>query len=396
VASAPRVEEIPFADFQARLRLEERRIPIEGTLEPTFRCNLNCVHCYVNQPAGSRAARRRELPAARILTLIDEMAEAGCLNLLLTGGEPLLRPDFPALYLHAVRRGLLVSVFTNGTLVTDRIADLLADARPERVEVTLYGMTAETSERITRTPGSFEPCLAGIRRLTARRLPLALKTMVLAWNRHEVAAMRAFATHLGADFTYDCQLNTRVDGGANRTGELQLTADEAVDLDRQDPDRLRELRGFCRRFVPKIGGASAVQLFTCGAGQTAFTVDPSGMLQLCQLARRSGFDLRQGSFAEGWGRPLPHLRARRWTTAGPCRSCSLISLCGSCPGAAELAQGDPESPIARFCEIAHRRAFAAMGAVDGHRADASCCLGHDAAPSPPPLLQIATGPPSVH
>jgi radical SAM protein with 4Fe4S-binding SPASM domain len=395
VASASPIEEIPFAVFQTRLRLEERRIPIEGTFEPTFRCNLNCVHCYVNQPAGSRAARRRELPTARILTLIDEIAEAGCLSLLFTGGEPLLRPDFPALYLHAVRRGLLVSVFTNGTLVTDRIADLFADARPERVEVTLYGMTAETSERVTRTPGSFEPCLAGIRRLTARRLPVKLKTMALAWNRHEVAAMRAFAARLGAEFTHDCQLNARVDGGANRTGELQLTADQAVDLDRQDPDRLRELQGFCRRFVPETGGASAVQLFTCGAGQTAFTVDPSGMLQLCQLARRGGFDLRHGAFAEGWGRHLPRLRDRRWTTHRPCRTCSLTALCGSCPGAAELAQGDPESPIARFCEIAHRRAFAALGAIAGHQADAACCLGRDAALSPPPLLQIATGSPSA-
>jgi len=115
---AAAVVEIPLSQLLEEARAYEKRVPLEGTLETTYRCNLNCVHCYVNQPAASAGERARELPLERLKQLIDEIAEEGCLDLLLTGGEVLLRPDFAELYLHAVRAGLRVTVFTNGTMVT--------------------------------------------------------------------------------------------------------------------------------------------------------------------------------------------------------------------------------------------------------------------------------------
>ena len=81
------IPEITLGELLAEMDAEARRLPVQGTIEPTFRCNLNCVHCYVNEPAGSREVRERELPTARVLELIDEIAEAGCLNVLLTGGD---------------------------------------------------------------------------------------------------------------------------------------------------------------------------------------------------------------------------------------------------------------------------------------------------------------------
>ena len=84
--------EVTFPEFLEELRAEERRIPVQGTLETTFRCNLSCVHCYVNEPAGDRAVRERELDLAELEGVVDEIVEAGCLHVLLTGGEVLLRP----------------------------------------------------------------------------------------------------------------------------------------------------------------------------------------------------------------------------------------------------------------------------------------------------------------
>src|SRR5512143_2978103 len=174
VASLPegRVPEVSFLEFRDQAGLDRRRVPLEGTLETTYRCNLACVHCYVNLPAGSREARQRELSLDRLFALVDEIVEEGSLFVLFTGGEVLVRPDFPQLYLHARSKGLLVTIFTNGTLVTDAVADLLAEHPPEKVEISLYGMTKETYERVTRVPGSVEKCLAGMRRLVGRGLPL--------------------------------------------------------------------------------------------------------------------------------------------------------------------------------------------------------------------------------
>src|SRR5262245_41155030 len=348
---------------------------MDGTIETTFRCNLACVHCYVNEPVGDFAVRDRELPTSRLKTLLDEVADAGCLHVLFTGGEVLVRPDFEELYLYAIGKGLLVTVFTNGTLVTDKVADLFDEHRPLAVEITLYGMTRETYEKVTGVPGSYDKCIVGIERLVARKIPLKLKTMALTWNRHEVAAMHAYARGLGLDFIFDGLLNPRVDCGANRNGELQLTAEQMVALDLQDPERMRDFEEFCRQFVPPPDETvESERVYQCGAGQVAFTVDPYGALQMCQLSRRSSFDLTQGRFETGWNDFFPRLRERRWQANQVCRDCSLLGSCGNCPGAAELEHGDAEGVVRHFCELAHARAYGLQGEESGHRADARCCL----------------------
>lgn len=375
VASPVAIPDLPFPELRQRLRIDERRIPIEGTIETTFRCNLGCAHCYVNEAVGDREVRERELSLERLKTLVDEIVDAGSLFVLFTGGEVLVRPDFPELYVYAIRKGLLITIFTNGTLITDRIADLFDEYRPETIEISLYGMTRETYEKVTQVPGSYDKCLAGIERLLARGLPVKLKTMALTWNQHEIPAMETFARERGLPFRFDSLLNPRVDCGANRNGELQLSAEQAIALDLQNPERLQELREFCEKFTRIDAERDTEFVYTCGAGQSAFTVDPYGALQMCQLSRRQSFDLKAGAFDTGWNEYFPALRARKWQKNSVCRKCSLMSLCGSCPGAAEMETGDIEAMVPQFCEITHLRADAAMGEASGHRRDATCCLG---------------------
>jgi radical SAM protein with 4Fe4S-binding SPASM domain len=386
------IPEVTFAEFAEARFLGAERIPIEGTLETTFRCNLRCAHCYVNEPVGAGAIEAREMPLERLLALVDEIADAGTLFLLITGGEVLVRPDFPKLYLHARSRGLLVTVFTNGTLVTDRIADLFAEHRPEMVEISLYGMTRETYEKVTQVPGSYDKCLAGIQRLVDRGVRVGLKTIALTWNVHEVQAMEAYATSLGLPFRFDSALNPRVDCGANRNRELQLTAERALALDLVNPERMRELKAFCERFALPERPRDTEHVYTCGAGHSSFTVDPYGALLMCQLSRKNPFDLRGERFARGWDEHFPKLRERKWQTNAVCRSCNFLSLCSNCSGAAEMETGDVEGIVPAFCEMAHLRAFEAMGEGSGHSRDASCCLGRAVAAARAvaagPLIQI--------
>ena len=203
----------------------------------------------MNQPAGSTLERERELSLERLKELVDEIVAEGTLFVLFTGGEVLVRPDFPELYLYARSQGLLVTIFTNGTMITDRLADLFAEARPDKIEISLYGMTKETYDRVTRVPGSFEKCLAGIQRLVDRGVPVTLKTMALSWNHHEIEAMEAYAKSLGLVFRFDSSLNPRVDCGSNRNSELQLDPERALELDLGSPERMEGFREFCERFT---------------------------------------------------------------------------------------------------------------------------------------------------
>jgi MoaA/NifB/PqqE/SkfB family radical SAM enzyme len=99
-------------------KIKNKRIPLSFDLEITARCNLNCRHCYINLPAGDKDARAQELGAAEIMDIARQAVDMGALWCLITGGEPLLRHDFAEIYTGLKRMGLLVSVFTNATLIS--------------------------------------------------------------------------------------------------------------------------------------------------------------------------------------------------------------------------------------------------------------------------------------
>jgi radical SAM protein with 4Fe4S-binding SPASM domain len=377
-------------ELAARLHLERERLPYEGLIELTYRCNLQCAHCYVNLPMKA-PEREDELTTERLARLLGEIAEAGGLFLTLSGGEALAREDFPEVYLQALQAGLIVSVFTNGTLVTERIADLFDEHRPQLVEITLYGASRETYDRVTGVPGSYDRCMAGLGRLRNRGIDFRLKTMVMAWNAHELVEMQGLADGLGVPFRFDGELNPRVDCGASRYQELQLSADDLISLEGRMPSRHDETRATMgpRREMAR----SSVDLYECGAGRTGYTIDARGRLLLCELSRQRGIDLHTTPFGEAW-KQLASLRLGEISPESPCRECDLRPLCGSCAGANELESGDVQKPVTVFCQITHRRAAVLWGEDSGHRADASCCLPRHPVQGRTPngLIQIGRAP----
>jgi MoaA/NifB/PqqE/SkfB family radical SAM enzyme len=146
-------------------RTSGKRVPMEVTIEVTRRCPLECLHCYNNLPMSDTGARAQELTLEEHCKLLDELSAAGCLWLCYTGGEIFARIDFLDIYREAKKRGFLITLFTNGTLITPRVADYLAEWQPFSIEITLYGATRETYEALTRIPGSYDRCIRGIRLL---------------------------------------------------------------------------------------------------------------------------------------------------------------------------------------------------------------------------------------
>jgi radical SAM protein with 4Fe4S-binding SPASM domain len=364
-----------YQDFSARLhrKVVAERVPANGTIEVTWRCPLACVHCYNSLELGDQAARRGELTRVEHFRIVDEIVEAGCLWLLYTGGEPFARPDFLDIYTHAKRRGLLITVFTNGTLITEKAADRLAEWRPFAIEITLYGRTRETYERITRAPGSYDRCMRGIHLLLERRLPLRLKTMALSANKHEIWEMKRFAEDdLGVEFKFDAMINPRIDCSDSPLA-VRLTPDEVVALDLLDPRRISEFQSFCERFNgPVLTGERADNLYHCGGGITSFAIDPEGRMSLCVLSRRDTYDLRTGTFRQGWEECVRKVRSRKITRLTKCVACEIKAMCGMCPANGELEAGDPESPVDFLCHVAHLRAHALGIAVPPHGACEYC------------------------
>jgi radical SAM protein with 4Fe4S-binding SPASM domain len=337
-------------------QLRGRRYPLGGTLEVTERCNMACLMCYINQPAGSQEAAARELTLAQIQSLVDQLTDAGCLSLLFTGGEPLLRPDLPDMWRYAKEQGLLVSLFTNGTLLTPRMADFLAEWRPATLEITLYGATQETYERVTRVPGSYARCLRGIELALDRGLRLELKSVLLKTNRHELEAMQAIAEGFGVPYRFDGILWPRKDGDG-QAPEQRLSPAEIIALDEEYPERQRELERLYREFRAELVRNDNV--YTCLAGQRSFHIDSAGRMSACMMARQPAYDLLQGSFQEGWAFLETALKKKR-TLDTPCRTCTAGSLCMQCPGWSQAVHGDDETPVDYVCEIGQLRAARAL------------------------------------
>ncbi len=156
-----------------RTKIYRTRTPVSGSFEITKRCNLRCIHCY-NGGNTSSSAMKDELPASFWKNTIDQIVDEGCLFLLITGGDPLIRPDFSEIYEHARRRGLIVTIFSNGTLINKDHLKLFREIPPALIEITLYGIKEETYEKITGVKGSFRRCMEGVDRLLEAGLHLRL------------------------------------------------------------------------------------------------------------------------------------------------------------------------------------------------------------------------------
>ncbi|MBN2464238.1 radical SAM protein, partial [candidate division WOR-3 bacterium] len=149
--------------FAERVRTDVLpRLPLQGSIDATYRCNNNCRHCWVCLPAAA-AEREQELSLDEIRRIADEAQSMGCREWSISGGEPMLRPDFPEMFDYLTRRARNYTLNTNGTLITPEIAHLLT--RKGWRMVALYGATAEVHDHITRTPGSFDAVMRGFRYL---------------------------------------------------------------------------------------------------------------------------------------------------------------------------------------------------------------------------------------
>lgn len=349
MSDCPAIPLDPYSSFSKRVfgDVINKRLPLIGALELTMRCNLRCVHCFCDghQPG-------KELSIDEYRQLIDQLATAGCMWLLVTGGEPLMRRDFMEIYSLLRQRGILPVLFTNATLVTTDLASFIAEWRPFNLEVSVYGASSKTYEQITGVAGSFDRCMAGIENLLAAGLQPRLKTMVMGDNLDEIDALYDLAASYGLPFRFDPLLNATLGNGLAPTA-LRVPPETVVALD----CRYRDRRDTWTEFIDKFGdNPPSETYYSCGAGINAFHIDPYGRLYPCTLARDEYFDLRRGSFGEGWNGIIRELRSRRPDKPHRCGSCSLRSLCGCCPGRASLETGDPGGSIEYLCRVASLRA----------------------------------------
>ncbi|MDA0323804.1 MAG: radical SAM protein [Verrucomicrobia bacterium] len=341
-------------------RAAHLRVPLRGMLELTSRCNLRCVHCYLGSQDEQHARREEEMSTERVKSLIDEIIKAGCLYLTITGGDPMMRRDFREIYTYARVQGLLVTVFCDAILVTDKILELFKAYPPRMVEVSIYGATAPTYERVTRVPGSFPKALEGIRALIDHGIRVRLKTVLMELNKHEIHEMEGIAVHLGVPFRFDSAIFPCLPQGSEEAGtendhaplDLRVSPQEVVDIELASPERRRHWR-------EAYGKASALpetdRLYSCGAGQTSFYVDPYANVSPCLMTSMHRHSLEGTTFRERWDNDLVKIREKKRSPDAKCAVGGMRGLCTACPGANYLETGDENHESEYSRQIAELR-----------------------------------------
>lgn len=327
------------------------RLPLRGSIDLTYRCNNDCRHCWLRLP-GNAAEREQELTFDEIRRIADEARSMGCQEWAISGGEPMLRPDFPELFDYLTRKARTYTLNTNGTLITPEIARRLT--RKGSKMVALYGATAEVHDHTTRDPGSFEAVMRGFRYLREAGAGFTVQLIPMHDNYHEYDEMVKLARSLSPHYRVGAPwLYLSACPSAERNAEIsrqRLDPKEVVILDQ--PDMVDE------EVKIKVAADGDDRLFAgCIAVRRDFHIDPYGGMTFCSFIKDPAlrFDLRNGTFRTAWDEFIPSLADK--VRGGEeylnnCDSCESRPDCRWCGVYGHLEHGRYGAKVEYLCEVA--------------------------------------------
>lgn len=318
-------------------KILEKSIPFSSGIELTWRCNHRCIHCYQYPPSPN------ELSTQEIKNILTQLADAGCLFLQLTGGEPLLRPDFWKIADFARKLSFAIILYTNGSLVTTEVASRIREFRFVQVHISLLGASEKTHDRIARTEGSYKRVIKAVEYLRDKDVNVMLSTVLMKENFSEFKEIIRLAKKMGVEnrilptiFPTDgrskAPLDLRLSDAQLKEFYSYLFNIEKVDF------------GFYTR-----GGKEPL----CGFGRKGGAINACGDLYPCIGVPIALGNLREKTFTEIWqsSAMLKKIRATHTENLTGCNTCLLSSHCMRCSGLALLEDGDLFGSSSECCRI---------------------------------------------
>ena len=334
-------------------RANKAGVPLSGTFELTPRCNFSCRMCYVHENVDPGM----ELTAGEWIELGKTATDAGMLFLLLTGGEPFMRKDFAEIYTELRRMGLMISINTNASLLTDEVLDALVKNTPTRVNVTLYGGSSETYRNMCRSD-SFDVVTKNILRMQEANLPIKINCSVTPYNAHDVEKIHGFAREhnmpvQSAAYMYP---PVRVNGEKYGDAPHRFTAEDAAKytlLCREQVLTPEQLAASVYSPVEEECIRDVGEPMACRAGRTAFWVSWNGRLMPCgTFSPNVSYDIRTMGFENAWHQIREDISAIRLPKE--CSGCSMKEQCTVCAAACIAECGDTHTKPEYICEMTSR------------------------------------------
>ncbi|MBI5592909.1 MAG: heme b synthase [Deltaproteobacteria bacterium] len=333
--------------------------------EITRNCNLSCVHC---RAAATNGPYEGELDTAACLRLLDQIAEVGPAIVILTGGEPLLRPDIFEVAGYGTSKGLKMVMAPNGTLITRENAEKMAASGIKRISISLDGATREKHDLFRGVDGAFDAALQGIANAKAAGIEFQINTTITQTNLDEIPKIQDLAIKLGAVAHHIFLLVP--------TGRGKYIADKAINAEEyeetlnwfydQRENTPLQLKATCaphyyrilRQRAKKDGKTVTFQTHGLDAvtrgclGGTGFCfISHTGIVQPCGFLQLNCGDITKTSFSTIWNTSEVFLSLRNYDNLkGKCGKCEYRKVCGGCRARAFEAAGDylAEEPLCLY------------------------------------------------
>ncbi|MBU0476816.1 radical SAM protein [Patescibacteria group bacterium] len=289
-----------------------------ASYEITEGCNYRCLHCYLGEKAG------RELSFSDKKRVLGLIRESGIFWLQITGGEPLASRDFIESYLFACSMGLLITISTNGSLLTKPdVSRILSAYPPYRVTISMYGATTSSYEALTQVPGSFRKFSEGLEWIKKSGIRTRLNIIVTRHNEGEIGAMKDWAESLGFEHYVFSNLSPTLEGSSHPLTIASQSCEKTVENGRSPVSGL-------------------VETTKCMAGETFFHVNSAGRTSICNVAREPSINLLERGIESF--RQLPGIAEQLLKPPSLCQDCKFADVCVTCPPMLSLHRGNKVVP----------------------------------------------------
>ncbi len=325
-----------------RDKFSQNLIPMQVTFELTYHCNERCSHCYLST-FDDRTDGRPTLTLTEWKGILDQLAHARALYLVLIGGEAMMHPQFWQIAEYASQKNFAQSLITNGLLLDEAAAEKLAANSFYQVTVSFYSLDAKVHDKMTRRAGSHAKTLAAIGLLKRKGLQVGINCLLTRESIGGSFALKEWAEAQGIPISFDPMVTAKIDSSLGSTGE------------RATPEQLkwyyRELKN--RGAGPKPQTEVDPNAVICNAGRGKCAVNPYGDLLTCLEVREPIGNLRKHTFDELWRSPQAEkLRGYRNRDLKFDSSCDTGAFCDHCPGMAGSETGDRMAPVPFLMELA--------------------------------------------
>lgn len=338
------------------------RIPISGTFELSPLCNFNCRMCYVRKNPDEVERHDRPLMTMdRWLEIAEEARESGMLYLLLTGGEPLLWPDFWILYEKLIRMGFLISINTNGSLIDEDAIERFKTLPPTRINITLYGASDETYEALCRVKGVFSRVDQAIQGLQNAGILVKLNGSLTPQNAHDLERCVQYArerkliyetnTYMFPPLRRDMQMVGRNERFSPQESAFYNVKSYRLQYGEEAYQNF--VRNIERGFTPPPGLDESCMdpkdgKIRCRAGKASFWITWDGWMTPCGMMPEPKVDIRENNFFDAWRKLVSISEAL--TLSGICAQCENRKICHSCAAMALAETGSADGIPRYLCE----------------------------------------------